>query len=86
MKEWKNKIICLTECPRCHRHLDQADARILSCYDHEPVCMECKEREEARPDYEDISKRMIGQCMIDTELKQEDPESYCYNHFYPYKC
>jgi len=48
--------------------------------------MACKKDEESRPDYEETSKRMIGQCMIEIELKQQDPESYCFNHFYPYKC
>ena len=79
-------MICSTECTRCHKSLQPGDPRILSIYDHNPICMECKKNEERQADYEEVSKKMIGQCMIDTELKQEDPESYCYNHFYPYKC
>jgi predicted CXXCH cytochrome family protein len=86
MDDWKNKLTCLTQCTRCHNALNSKDSRILSSYDHEPICMNCKKDEEMRPDYEEISKRMIGQCMIDTELKQEDPEAFCFNHFYPYKC
>jgi hypothetical protein len=86
MDDWKHKMTCLTECPRCHKPLHSHDSRILSCYDNEPICMDCKKDEEARPDSEETSKRMIGQCVIETELKQGDPESYCFNHFYPYKC
>jgi hypothetical protein len=48
--------------------------------------MDFKKGEEARPDYEETSKRMIGRCMTEIELNQGDPESYCFNHFYPYKC
>lgn len=86
MNDWKNKMICLTECPRCKRHLEADDPRILSIYDHEPICMQCKKNEEQQADYEEVSKRMIGQCLADVELKQEDPEAFCYNHFYPYRC
>jgi hypothetical protein len=86
MDDWKQKITCMTECSRCGRGLGSGDQRILSCYDHEPICIICKKDEERRPDYEEISKKMIGQCMIDAELKQSDPQGYCYNHFYPYQC
>ena len=48
--------------------------------------MACKEEEEKRPDYEEISKQMIGQCLIDTEVQYGDPEGYCFHHFYPFKC
>jgi hypothetical protein len=48
--------------------------------------MQCKKDEEQRPDYEAVSKQMIGQCLIDTEMKWGDPQGYCYHHFYPYKC
>ncbi|MDD5712314.1 MAG: hypothetical protein PHY31_06080 [Smithellaceae bacterium] len=83
---WKDSILCAIECTRCHRSLRPGDERILSCYDHEAICMTCKKEEEARPDYEDVSKEMIGQCLIDVEMGQSDPKGYCYNHFYPYKC
>jgi len=86
MDDWKHKMTCLTECPRCHKPLNPHDSRILSCYDNEPICMDFKKGEEARPDYEETSKRMIGRCMTEIELNQGDPESYCFNHFYPYKC
>ena len=83
---WKENLFCATECPRCHTGLTAQDRRILSCYDHDAICMECKKKEEHRPDYEKTSKNMIGQCMTDTELSQSDPQGYCYSHFYPYKC
>ena len=85
-KDWKEKITCATECSRCHRALRADDERILSVYDHEAVCLNCKEIEEQRPDYKDAATRMIENCTIDLELKQSDPGSYCYSHFYPYKC
>ena len=86
MKDWKEKLFCAAECSRCHRPLKQKDERILSSYDHEAICMTCKKSEEKRPDYEEVSKRMIGQCLSEAELKQSDPESFCYNHFYAYRC
>ncbi len=85
-KDWKEQLYCATECPRCRARLGQKDQRILSSYDHKAICMACKKEEEARADYEEVSKKMIGQCMIDAELKQSDPEAYCYSHFYPFKC
>jgi hypothetical protein len=62
------------------------ELRILSVYDHEAICMECKKEEEKRPDYEKVSRETIGQCMIDTEIQWGDPEGYCYHHFYPFRC
>ena len=84
--DWKEKIMCALECQRCRKALKPADERILSCYDHEAICMECKKEEEKRPDYEKVSQKMIEQCSIDLEMKQSDPGAYCYCHFYPYKC
>lgn len=88
MKEdWKEKVVCAIQCPRCNRKLEPKDKRILSVYDHEAICMECKKKEEERPDYDEVSKRMIGQLMADTELLYgEDPGGYCFHHFYPYEC
>lgn len=48
--------------------------------------MSCKEKEEGNPDYPEVSKRMIGQCMANTELTMKDPAGYCYHHFYAYTC
>lgn len=74
------------ECTRCDTKLKPEDQRILSVYDHQPICMECKAAEEKRTDYPEASKEMIGQCMIQTEMMYSDPEGYCYHHFYPYTC
>ncbi len=83
---WQEKLSCSVECRRCHKGLNPQDPRILSCYDHEAICMKCKKEEEGRPDYEEVSKKMIEECMADTELHQSDPGGYCFSHFYPYKC
>jgi hypothetical protein len=48
--------------------------------------MTCKKSEEKLPDYEEVSKRMIGQCQAETDLKWSDPEEFCFSHFYAYKC
>jgi hypothetical protein len=60
--------------------------RILSVLDHEAICMACKDQEEKQADYEEMSKQMIGQCLIDTEMQWGDPQGYCYHHFYPFTC
>ncbi len=87
MKEnWEEKISCAIRCPRCEKPLGKDDLRILSVYDHQAICMECKKKEEKASDYKEVSKSMIGQCMIDSELTMIDPSGYCYHHFYPYKC
>jgi hypothetical protein len=87
MKEnWEEKLSCARTCSRCDKDLQQGDERILSVYDHQPICSACKKREEQNPDYPETSKRMIGQCMANVELTMMDPAGYCYHHFYPYKC
>jgi len=48
--------------PQVPQGINPKNLRILSCYDHEAICMECKKQEEQRPDYEKKSKDMIGQC------------------------
>ena len=83
---WTEKLTCATNCQRCERKFNSKDQRILSVYDHEAICMACKREEEKRPDYEDTTKQMIGQCMIDTEMEWGDPQGFCYHHFYPFKC
>jgi hypothetical protein len=85
-ESWSKKLACATQCPRCSRKLGAKEQRILSVYDHEPICMDCKRTEEKRPDYEQASKEAIGQCLIDTELAYGDPGGYCYHHFYPFTC
>jgi len=82
----QEKLSCAGMCSRCDKGLLQGDERILSVYDHQPLCKTCKDREEENPDYAEVSKRMIEQCMINVELTMMDPTGYCYHHFYPYKC
>ena len=62
------------------------DRRLLSVYDHKPICMECKKEEEKRTDYEDMSKQMIAACMETTNKPYGDPAGYCFHHFCPFKC
>jgi len=82
--KWEEIIDCATMCSRCNTTLGLDVPRILSVYDHQAVCMECKRKEEERPDYETVSKRMIGECIADVDQQWGDREGYCYHHFYPY--
>jgi hypothetical protein len=85
-ESWNKKLACSTQCDRCRQKLGQKDQRILSVYDHQPICMICKKAEEKRPDYEAVSRAAVGQCMIDTELTYGDPGGFCFYHFYPFTC
>ena len=71
--DWTEKLSCAIQCHRCDEKIDPKDPRILSVYDHQAICMACKKAEEQRPDYGEISKNTIGQCIIDTELQYSDP-------------
>lgn len=84
--EWEKKLACSIQCARCEKALAGRDLRILSVYDHTPICMSCKKEEESRQDYETVSKRMIGSCLAETELLYSDPGGYCFYHFYPFRC
>ena len=84
--EWEKALSCAEKCSNCEAHLGQRDQRILSVYTHEPICMDCKMEEERRPDYADVSKGMIGQCIEDTGRPYGDPGGYCFHHFCPFKC
>jgi hypothetical protein len=87
MKEkWQQRLECAIACSRCDARLDAATRRILSVYDHRPICLACKQKEESKPDYEQVSRDMIGQCMHETEMFYSDPGGYCYYHFYPFTC
>jgi hypothetical protein len=87
MKEpWEEKLSCAVECPRCKKKLGPQEQRILSVYDDEPICLDCKKKEEGRSDYGEASRKMIGQCMADVEQQWGDPAGFCYHHFYPYQC
>lgn len=79
-------LACANSCPRCEKILIPSDQRILSVYDHQAICMECKKKEEHASNYKEFSKKMIGQCLWDSELTIGDPGDYCYHHFYPYTC
>ena len=85
-EKWQEKLSCALECARCNSKLKPDQQRILSVYDHNPICLICKEEEEARHDYEEISRNMVGNCMAETELMYSDPGGYCFFHFYPFKC
>ncbi len=84
--KWEKQISCAIRCSKCSNRLGPSDQRILSVYNHQPICMDCKKEEEKDPDYESVSKDMIGQCMADTELLYSDPGGYCFYHFYPFTC
>jgi hypothetical protein len=85
-QDWEKNLACAIACSRCEGKLDSGAERILSVYDHQPICLICKKEEETRPDYEEASKNMIGQCLTETETMYGDPGGYCYYHFYPFKC
>ena len=84
--QWENTLACAVACQRCDSALTGRDKRILSVFDHQPICMACKQAEENRPDYAEASKQMIGTCMMETEVMYGDPGGYCYYHFYPFTC
>ena len=83
---WEKMLSCAIQCEKCGNELDPTDQRILSAYDHQPICMACKREEEDRPDYAEVSKDMIGQCLAESEILYSDPGGYCFYHFYPFKC
>lgn len=85
-RDWKEALRCATACGRCGAALAAADPRILSIYDHEPICLPCKRREEERPDYEERAREAIGACLADVEVAYGDPGGFCYHHFYPFTC
>jgi hypothetical protein len=86
MDQWEEKLACALVCQRCNGGLKPEDPRILSVYDHEPICMNCKAAEEKRDDYETVSRDAIGSCMAETEVMYGDPKGYCFHHFYPFTC
>ena len=85
-QNWEKELSCASECKRCGGPIEDKAQRILSVYDHQPICMACKSEEEKRPDYDDTSKQMIAQCMEETNKPYGDPASYCFHHFCPFKC
>jgi len=83
---WEEKLACAVACTACQKAIRPQDLRILSSYTHHPICMDCKRTEEQKQDYAEVSQGMIGQCMVETEILYGDRGSYCYHHFYPFKC
>lgn len=83
---WEKDLSCTVACSRCSTPIGKGQRRILSVYDHQPICMSCKREEEKRPDYEKTSREMIGACMAETEQMFGDPGGYCFYHFYPFTC
>jgi len=83
---WEDALSCAISCSGCNGPLGPDAKRILSVYDHRPICMDCKKKEEARPDYEAVSREMVGRCMIETEVLYGDAGGYCFYHFYPFAC
>ena len=85
-ENWEKQLACADKCDRCDKPMGKKDQRLLSIFDHQPICMECKKEEEKRSDYEDASKQMIADCMQETNKPYGDPASYCFHHFCPFKC
>ncbi|UCD79653.1 MAG: hypothetical protein JSW26_30410, partial [Desulfobacterales bacterium] len=85
-ENWEKRLACADGCQRCGVPLQNKERRLLSVYDHQPICMACKAEEEKRPDYEDMSRQMIADCMEKTNKPYGDPASYCFHHFCPFKC
>ncbi len=83
---WEKALSCAISCSGCGEAMPPESKRILSVYDHQPICLACKKKEEKRPDYDEVSKKMIGQCMIESEVMYGDPGGFCFYHFYPFTC
>jgi hypothetical protein len=85
-EHWEKKLSCASNCQRCGESLGPKDQRILSVYDHQPICRSCKQAEETRPDYPDQSKQMIAECFAVTGRPYGETAGYCFHHFLPFKC
>jgi len=87
MKEqWEKKLSCASTCQRCSGPFGKKDERFLSVFDHQPMCLKCKQAEEKQPGYENQSKQMIADCISTTGKPYGDPAGYCFHHFCPFKC
>ena len=86
MENWEKHLACAKECSRCNRSLTDKERRILSVIDHQPICLDCKNEEEKKPDYKDASRLMMAECMEQTGRPYGDTASYCFHHFVPFKC
>ena len=74
-ENWEKQLACANDCHRCGKSLQNKDRRLLSVYDHQPICMACKAEEEKQPDFEDMSRQMIAACMESTDKPYGDPAS-----------
>ncbi len=83
---WEKRLACASRCHHCGKPLGAKDPRILSVFDHEPICAACKRVEEKRPDYADRSKQMIAGCIAETGRPFGEPAGYCFHHFCPFTC
>lgn len=86
MDNWEKQLACAQDCSRCNKTLTDTDLRVLSVVDHQPICTNCKIKEESSPDYENASRQMMAECMAETGKPYGDPASYCFHHFCPFKC
>jgi hypothetical protein len=84
--QWEKGLSCAEVCSRCERPFGPKEDRVLSVYDHRPVCLDCKHEEERRADYEDSSRRMIAECIEQTGKPYGDPAGFCFHHFCPFRC
>ena len=85
-EKWEKDLACLVVCPRCGEKLLSKAQRILSVYDHEPICMACKSKEQKQTDYQETSKKLIEQWMSESEVHYGDLAGYFYHHFNPFNC
>lgn len=83
---WEKQLACASLCGHCGAALEEKDRRILSVFDHQPICMDCKQTEELRPGYADQSKQMIADCIQQTGRPYGDTAGYCFHHFCPFSC
>jgi hypothetical protein len=86
MQQWEKELSCASSCQHCGAALGTRSDRILSVFNHEPICMDCKRAEEKRLDYPDQSRQMIADCLSATGKPYGDPAGYCFHHFCPFKC
>jgi hypothetical protein len=84
--DWEKELSCASLCPRCQNSIGDKEPRILSVFDHQPICVSCRRQEEKRPDFADQSKQMIAECIAQTGKPYGDTASYCFHHFCPYTC
>jgi hypothetical protein len=38
--DWEKELSCANHCKRCNQAIEEKDRRILSVYDHLPICMQ----------------------------------------------